>query len=61
VSPRDLASLAADQRREVVASGTALWRRFQPTLGGRFLEAFVELRAIARSRSRPSCSSRSCH
>ena len=47
--PRGLASLAADQRREVVASGTAVRHRFQRTLGGRFLEAFVELRAIDRA------------
>lgn len=47
--PRGLASLAADQRREFVASGTAVWHRFQRSLGGRFLEAFVELRAIDRA------------
>jgi membrane protein len=49
VSPRDLASLAADQRRELVASGRALWRRVEPTLAGGFVEAFVELRAIDRA------------
>jgi membrane protein len=49
VRPRGLPGLTADQRREVVESGTALWRGFQGTLGGRFLEAFVELRAIDRS------------
>jgi hypothetical protein len=44
-----VAGLAADQRREVVASRTAVWHRFQRTLGGRFLESFVELRAIDRA------------
>jgi hypothetical protein len=49
VRPRERTSQAADQRREVVASGTAVWQAFQRTLGGHFLEAFVELRAIDRA------------
>jgi len=34
---------------EVVASGRAVWRRVEPTLAGRFVEAFVELRAFDRA------------
>ena len=49
MSPRGLASRAADHRRGAAATGAALWRRFQQTLGGRFLEAFVEMRVIDRA------------
>ena len=49
MSPRGLASRAADHRRDAAATGAAAWRRFEQTLGGRFLEAFVEMRAIDRA------------
>jgi hypothetical protein len=38
-----------DQRREVAASAERAWRRFERSLGGRFLAAFLELRAIDRA------------
>jgi hypothetical protein len=49
VSARSLASRAAAQRRSAVAFGMGGWRRFERTLGGRFLAAFVEIRAIDRA------------
>jgi uncharacterized BrkB/YihY/UPF0761 family membrane protein len=45
VRPRGL----VDQRRDVAAWGVRAWHRFQQSLGGRFLEGFVELRAIDRA------------
>jgi hypothetical protein len=48
VSPRDLASRAVDRRQRGAALAADVWRRFQATLGGRFVEAFFEMRVIDR-------------
>jgi hypothetical protein len=48
VRPRGLTG-RADQRRAVAVSAARAWRRFERSLGGRFLEAFVEMRAIDRA------------
>jgi membrane protein len=49
VSPRGVASRALDRRDAVVVMATGVWRRFHQTLGGRFVEAFFEMRVIDRA------------
>jgi hypothetical protein len=49
VSPRDVASRALDRRHRAAATAASAWRGFQGTLGGRFVEAFFEMRAIDRA------------
>jgi hypothetical protein len=47
--PRDVASRALDRRQGAAAMAAGAWRRFMGTLGGRFVEAFFELRVVERS------------
>jgi len=49
VSPRDVASRALDRREGAAAIAARAWRWFQGTLGGRFVEAWFELRVIERA------------
>jgi membrane protein len=46
VNPVGRGGLASSKRRELASD---LWSRYRQTLAGRFLEAFVELRAIDRA------------
>jgi membrane protein len=49
VSPRNVASRALDRRHRAAATAASAWRGLQGTLGGRFVEAFFEMRAIDRA------------
>jgi hypothetical protein len=49
VSPRGVASRALDRRQGAEAIVAGAWHRFQGTLGGRFVEAFFEMRVIDRA------------
>jgi hypothetical protein len=49
VSPREVASRAFERRQGAAAMAAGAWRWFQGTLGGRFVDAFFELRVIERA------------
>ena len=49
MSPRGVASRTLDRRHGAAAVVAGAWRRFQGSLGGRFVEAFFELRVIERA------------
>jgi membrane protein len=48
MSPRDVASRALGRRQGAATMAAGVWRRFEPTLGGRFVQAFFEMRVVER-------------